>query len=162
MPLGSIFGNAVIHKAAIAYIHYLSFMLCFAALVLERKIVKVSPNRSDAISMIITDVVYGIAALALLITGISRVYYFGQGSQFYFSNPIFWLKVGVFLFVGALSLYPTITYILWAIPLSKGELPYVDSNLVDRLKIIINVELCGFALIPFFATMMARGVGLTY
>ncbi len=111
--------------------------------------------------MVITDVVYGVAGLALLASGILRVLYFGQGSAFYTHNPLFWWKVGVFIFVGTLSLYPTITYILWAIPLSKGELPEVTSNLVNRLRLILNIELAGFLIIPVFATLMARGVGLT-
>ena len=65
-----------------------------------------------------------------------------------------------FAVVGSLSLYPTITYILWAIPLSKGKLPVVNNNLVERLKLIINIELVGFLLIPLFATLMARGIGI--
>ena len=63
--------------------------------------------------------------------------------------------------VGSLSLYPTVTYVLWAIPLSKGELPNVTADLVSRLRLIINIELVGFASIPFLATLMARGVGLS-
>ena len=46
------------------------------------------------------------------------------------------------------------------IPLSKVKLPKVTSSLVSRLKLIINIELIGFALIPFLATLMARGIGL--
>ena len=65
-----------------------------------------------------------------------------------------------FAAVGTLSLYPTITYVLWAVPLSKGKLPEVSSNLVSRLKTIINIEILGFASIPFLATLMSRGVGL--
>ena len=65
----------------------------------------------------------------------------------------------VFALTGALSLYPTTTYILWAIPLSKGKLPNVTANLVARLRLIINIELFGFSLIPLFATLMARGIG---
>ena len=65
-----------------------------------------------------------------------------------------------YLSVGALSLYPTITYILWAIPLRKGELPKVSEALAGRLSWIINIELLGFASIPMLAPLMARGVGL--
>tara|TARA_Y100001978_G_scaffold174331_1_gene165819 strand:- start:165 stop:329 length:165 start_codon:yes stop_codon:yes gene_type:complete len=54
-----------------------------------------------------------------------------------------------------------VTYVLWAIPISKGKLPEVSENLVSRLRTIINIELVGFASIPFIATLMARGVGLT-
>ena len=157
---GMIFNNGVFIKAIFAYLHYLSFMICFGSLVLERKLLKVSPNREEAIQMVVTDVVYGVAALILLSTGILRVLYLGQGSEFYTHNPLFWTKVCLFVSVGALSLYPTITYVLWAIPLSKGELPEVNSSLVDRLGKIINVELIGFALIPFSAALMARGIGL--
>ena len=110
--------------------------------------------------MVITDIVYGIAALALLGSGILRVMYFGQGSEFYTQNPLFWWKVGLYLSVGGLSLYPTVTYILWAIPLRKGELPQVTETLANRLGWIINIELAGFASIPLMATLMARGVGL--
>ena len=102
----------------------------------------------------------GMAALALLVSGIMRVLYFGQGSEFYTTNPLFWWKVGLYLSVGGLSLYPTITYVLWAIPLRKGELPKVSEALASRLAWILNIELVGFALIPLMATLMARGVGL--
>ncbi len=148
-------------NAAVAYIHYFSFMLCFSSLSIERLLLKEDPNRREVINLLLTDIVYGLSALSVLVTGILRVLYYGQGSNFYTENPIFWIKVGIFLFVGALSLYPTITYILWAIPLRKGELPIVDISLVKRLAIVINIELIGFGLIPLLATLMARGVGLT-
>tara|TARA_Y100001968_G_C19441322_1_gene762692 strand:+ start:3077 stop:3538 length:462 start_codon:yes stop_codon:yes gene_type:complete len=149
-----------IKSASVAYIHYLSFMICFGALIFERISLKKDPNKKEAISMVVADIIYGIAGIALLISGIYRVIKFGQGSDFYTQNPIFWSKIIIFVFVGSLSLYPTITYVLWAIPLSKGKLPEVTSNLVARLKFIINIELVGFSLIPFFATLMARGIGI--
>ena len=147
-----------IKSASVAYIHYLSFMICFGALVFERISIKIEPNKKEAISMVIADIVYGLAGIALLVSGIYRVIKFGQGSDFYTHNPIFWSKIIIFGLVGSLSLYPTVTYILWAIPLIKGELPKVTINLVSRLKLIIDIELVGFSLIPFFATLMARGI----
>ena len=150
-----------LNSALVAYIHYLSFMLCFGALVFERISLKSEPNREEAISMVVADIIYGIAGVALLVSGIYRVIKFGQGSEFYTQNPVFWSKVIVFALVGSLSLYPTITYVLWAIPLSKGTLPQVTQNLVSRLRLVINIELVGFASIPFLATLMARGVGLS-
>ena len=137
MPFATTLDPEIGKSAGIAYVHYVSFMICFAALALERKLLKIDPNRQEAIAMVLTDVVYGVAGLALLVSGILRVLYFGQGSEFYTQNPIFWWKVGIFIFVGTLSLYPTITYILWAKPLTMGELPNVGSNLVARLKLIL-------------------------
>jgi putative membrane protein len=160
MPGLAVIPSQVLPSAAVAYVHYLSFMLCFGALVLERRLIRPNPDRKDAILMVVTDVVYGIAALALLLSGLARVLHFGQGTSFYTENPVFWWKVGLFLAVGSLSLYPTITYILWAIPLRKGELPQVSEALANRLRWILNIELVGFASIPLLATLMARGVGL--
>ena len=108
MPLAVALTSDIAKNAGVAYVHYLSFMLCFGALVLERKLIKADPNRQEATAMVITDIVYGIAALALLVSGILRVIHFGQGAEFYTQNPLFWWKVGLYLSVGGLSLYPTI------------------------------------------------------
>ena len=160
MLIGSFLNNDSTKSALVAYVHYLGIILCFASLLFERLTLKVNLTRNETISMIIADVIYGLAGIALLITGILRVKYFGQGGDFYTSNPIFWIKVTLYLIVGALSLYPTFTYILWAIPLSKNKLPKISDKLVKRFKLIITTELLGFATIPFFATLMARGIGL--
>ena len=160
MLLATLLNGNIAKSALVAYVHYLGIILCIGALLFERLMLKVDLNRNETISMIIADIVYGIAGVAILVTGILRVKYFGQGGDFYTSNPVFWIKVGLYVFVGLLSLYPTTTYILWAIPLSKNKLPEISTNLVDRFRLIITAELIGFATIPFFATLMARGVGL--
>ena len=72
----------MIKNALVAYVHYLSFMLCFGALIYERISLKADPSRKEAISMVIADIIYGIAGIALLVSGIYRVIKFGQGSEF--------------------------------------------------------------------------------
>ena len=161
MLVGLSSGNEPLKSAFVAYFHYLGIILCFGALLYERIFLKENLNRKEVINMIVADVIYGIAGLAILITGILRVKYFGQGGEFYLNNPIFWFKVSVYVIVGSLSLYPTTTYILWAIPLSKNELPIISDKVVKRFKFIISTELACFAMIPFLATLMARGIGLT-
>ena len=159
LPGPPIFNDASI-SALVAYVHYLGIILCFGALTFERIILKINLSKNETISIIIADVIYGIAGLAILITGILRVKYYGQGGEFYTSNPIFWVKVSLYIVIGLISLYPTTTYIYWAIPLSKNKLPIISENLVKRFKLIITTELVGFAIIPFFATLMSRGIGL--
>ena len=160
MLIERLFLNDVTTSAIVAYFHYLGIILCFGALMFERLILKQNLSKKETISIIIADVIYGIAGLAILITGILRVKYYGQGGEFYTNNPIFWFKVSLYIIIGLISLYPTNTYILWAIPLSKNKLPVISEDLVKRFKILITTELVGFAVIPFFATLMARGIGL--
>ena len=147
-------------SAVVAYVHYLGIIICFGALMFERIILKINLSKNETISIIIADLVYGIAGLAILITGILRVKYYGQGGEFYTGNPIFWVKVSLYIIIGLISLYPTTTYILWAIPLSRNNLPVISENLVKRFRLIITTELVGFVVIPFFATLMSRGIGL--
>ena len=147
-------------SAIFAYIHYLGIIFCFGALIFERLALKQNLSKKETIYIIIADVIYGIAGLAILITGILRVKYYGQGGEFYTGNPIFWIKVSLYIIVGLISLYPTTTYILWAIPLSRNKLPVISEDLVKRFKLLITTELVGFAVIPLFATLMARGIGL--
>ena len=154
--------NDVSKSALIAYVHYLGIILCFGALLFERIILKINLNKNKILSLVIADLIYGIAGLAILITGILRVKFYGQGSEFYTNNPVFWLKVTLYILVGLISLYPTTTYILWAIPLSRNKLPVISENLVKRFKLLITTELVGFAVIPFFATLIARGIGLVH
>ena len=149
-------------SSLVAYVHYLSIMICFGALLFERISLKNSLDKVKIISILIADVLYGIAGIALLVSGILRVKYYGQGGEFYTHNTIFWIKIILFICVGLLSLYPTYKYITWAIPISKGKLPEVGLGLISRLKTIINIELIGFSLIPLFATLMARGVGVPF
>lgn len=152
---------SLLPEVALAYGHSLGFMVCFAALALERRLIRADPARADALALVVTDVVYGIAALALVLSGILRVLQFGRGVEFYTHNPLFWLKVGLFVAAGVVSLYPTFTFILWANPLRKGELPQVSEALAARLRWFINIELLAFASIPLLASLMARGVGLS-
>ena len=100
----------------------------------EKLILKQNLSKNETIYIIIADVIYGIAGLAIFITGILRVKYYGQGGEFYTSNPIFWIKVSLYIIVGLISLYPTTTYNLWAIPLSKKKLPVIYETLSRDLN----------------------------
>jgi putative membrane protein len=105
----------------------------------------------------IADGVYGLAATTILVTGILRVIYFGKGSEYYLNNNFFWIKIALFIVVGLLSLYPTITFILWWVKdLFKDQLPTIQPNQFKIISWSIRGELVGFTLIPLMAAIMAR------
>lgn len=149
-------------NAIVAYLHYLSFMLCFGALVLEIFILTLKNELSlnEAWKIVIADAVYGISATVVLVTGILRVIYFGKGADYYLSNPVFYTKVAIFLVVGSLSLYPTVSFIGWVKGLLNGEIPKLELLKLNRLIWLIRAEIVGFTLIPLLATIMARGIGI--
>ncbi|MBO9999036.1 MAG: DUF2214 family protein [Cyanobacteria bacterium SID2] len=148
------------NSAITAYLHYLGFMLSVGALSIEHFAVKEQPTLKESKRIVIADVVYGLGALTVLVTGVLRVLYFGKGTEYYTSNPIFWIKVGLFLFIGALSLYPTVTFILWARDLQQGQAPVLTEQKTKIITSIVRFELFGFLLLPLLAAMMARGIRL--
>lgn len=144
-------------SATTAYVHYLSFMLAFGALAVESQTLKKDISLEDAWRLVIADTIYGLSATTVLITGILRVLYFGKGQDYYLSSPIFYTKVGIFVIVGLLSLYPTFSFISWIKTLRDRQPPSLELSQVQILSWMIRGELMGLVLIPLFATLLARG-----
>lgn len=57
------------------------------------------------------DMLYGISAGIVVLSGILRVSFGLKGAGFYLHNPIFWTKMALFLTLGLLSIPPTIHYL---------------------------------------------------
>lgn len=139
-----------------AYFHYLGFMLAFAALTVEVFNLKPEMTLNEAKKVAFADAAYGIAAMAVLITGILRVLYFGKGADYYLNNPFFYAKIVVFILVSLLSLYPTFTFIFWFKDFQIGQAPRLEIAKINRLSWLIKGELFCFTVLPLLAAMMAR------
>ncbi len=139
-----------------AYLHYLGFMAAFASLTVEVFHLKPDMTIDEAKKVAFADAAYGIAATAILVTGVLRVLYFGKGTDYYLGNPFFYAKMGVFIIVSCLSVYPTFTFISWTKDLQAGQVPALEMAKFNRLSWLIKGELIGFTLLPLFAAIMAR------
>lgn len=155
------FDSAVLNSALIAYLHYLSFAIVLASLVTEALTFTPKLTVRQCWQILAADTAYGIAGTGLLITGILRLLYFAKEEEFYTQNPVFWVKIGLFVTVGLLSLVPTISYVRWIGDLRAEKLPLIHDWQAYWIPKIIYAELVGFSLIPFVATLMARGIGLS-
>src|SRR5258708_4933887 len=105
------------------------------------------------------DLGYLLAAIAVLVTGLLRVFFFAKGWPFYAANPVFWVKMALFLAVGLMSVPPTIHYIKTAKASRGGEIAIPDRT-YRHIRFHLIGQLALFALIPLAATLMARGIGL--
>lgn len=145
-------------SAITAYLHYLGFMVAFGALVVENQTLKQELSLTEAWRLVWADTVYGLAGTTVLVTGILRVLYFGQGTAYYLSSSAFYTKVGIFILVSLLSLYPTVSFLSWGRTLRNGQPPHLELSQMQRLSWLIRGELAGLALIPLFAALLARGI----
>jgi putative membrane protein len=140
--------------ALLAVVHHLAVFGLFAALAVEWGILRPDLTPADVGRLRRYDLGYGIAAGAVLVAGIARVFFGAKAPSFYFENPAFWLKMAAFGAVGGLSVAPTLRYIRWS---KRGDAPRASE--VEAARRFVVSELVLFALVPTMAALMARGIG---
>ena len=142
-----------------AYLHFLGMMVLMATLLAEHVMLHAQMPPVHLQRVARTDLFYGIAAGIVFLTGLLRFAYFGKGIHFYLSNPLFYVKVGMFLLVALISIYPTVQFLSWRKMLKQGALPELDPRIMTRLRAVIRLELGLLLVIPLLAVLIARGIG---
>jgi putative membrane protein len=100
------------------------------------------------------------AALAVLVTGVLRVLYGAKGAAFYLHNPVFHVKIGLYILVGLLSIMPTVAILRWK---KQGKtLPdFVPTPAeIAKVRRWVMIESHLIIFIPLAAVLMARGIGM--
>ena len=140
-----------------AFLHHLCAFTLVAAIAIELTLIRQELTLSSARRLQVADTVYGIAAGALLIIGLLRVFFFEKGSEYYFHSHAFMAKVSIFIAVGLLSIIPTVEFLSWRKSLGAGEVPAISAKKLRLVTAVIHGELLAIVLILLFAAMMARG-----
>ena len=150
----------ILINSLMATLHHLAAFTVTATLVYEFIAYRKNMSIEEARRIQRVDVMFGISAGVVLIAGLLRVFFFEKGVAFYTQSPMFWIKMGLFITVGLLSIYPTIRFINWNSFLSAGQSPEIPDDEFKRVRLFLHLELVGIVLILFAAPAMARGVGL--
>jgi len=106
------------------------------------------------------DAFYGGLALAILAVGFARVWFGAKGPDFYLHNPVFWAKIGAFAIVGLLSIKPSLRIAAWQKSLKRDAAYVPPPAEIGAARRLLLAEIHVFALVPVFAAIMARGIGL--
>lgn len=139
-----------------AWLHYLSVFVLLSTLVAEHLLFRPNPDITTARRLGRIDATYGIAAGAVLLTGIARMA-FEKGFAFYLQHWAFYVLLALFALVGLLSIYPTVVFLRWRKPVREGLAPEVDAETARRVVVILRLELVLLFLMPLLAAWMARG-----
>jgi putative membrane protein len=106
------------------------------------------------------DNLWALAAFMWITTGLMRA--FGgleKGSAWYLQNHMFYLKMALFFVIFLLEIFPMLTFIGWRIRLKRGLAIDVQPPLLKTLRRFNHLQLILIFVIPFVASMMARGIG---
>jgi putative membrane protein len=140
-----------------AFLHHLCAFTLVSAIAIELVLIRGELTLASARRLQIADMVLGIAAGALLIVGLSRVFVFEKGSEYYFHSHAFITKFSVFIAIGLLSIIPTLEFLSWNKPLRVGQVPVVSARKLRLVTAVIRGELLSIAIILLCAAIMARG-----
>lgn len=149
----------MIISALIAFGHFVAFFSLTAALVLQYALLRPSPDIDTAKRIQRADRAYGLMAMLILVFGFVRVFYFDKGSDYYFNNYYFLIKVALFVGVGLMSIRPTLTYLGWRKEIEQEIAPTFSETDSAKLRKLIHYQLMGIGGIIFCASMMAKGLG---
>jgi putative membrane protein len=148
-------------SALFAFLHHLAAFTLFGALLVELVLLRGTLTAATAGKILRADMLFGISATIVLIVGIARVVFFEKGWDYYSHNAAFILKIGLFIVIGIVSIYPTREFLSWRESVRLGELPSLDPDRLRRVRTIVHLELVGVAIIILCAALMARGYGIT-
>jgi putative membrane protein len=149
----------LLSQAIAAYAHYLSIFCTVALLVAEFALFRQRMEAGTVRLLPRLDLFYLIAVIAIIVTGLLRVFFFAKGVAFYRGNEMFWIKMALFVVVGLLSLPPTFAFIANR-KTAAGQGLDLAPDKFRRIRSFLIAELAVFALIPLAAALMARGLSL--
>ena len=142
----------------LSYLHYLSIILTGGFLIGELVMCRpeITPEQRRRLPGI--DVVFFVAALLALATGLLRLFFYAKGVSFYVGNPFFWVKMALYVIIAAMSIAPTRAFGRWKRALDAGGAPPTAPEIAG-VRRLLHVELGLLALLPLMAVLMARGIG---
>jgi putative membrane protein len=140
-----------------AFLHHLCAFTLVAAVAIEFTLIRQELTLASARRLQVTDIVLGIAAGALLVIGLLRVFFFEKGAAYYWHSHAFLTKFGLFIIIGLLSIVPTLEFLSWRDAIAAGQVPVMDAATRKRITMIIHIELAAIVVILLCAALMARG-----
>jgi putative membrane protein len=145
--------------ALLAFLHHLAAFALAAAVAIQFVLIRSGLDAANARRLSAADAVLGLSALAVLVVGLLRVFYFEKGATYYFQSVPFIVKLSVFVIVALASIYPTVQFASWRKALKRGPMPAVAPGKLRAIRKVIHWELAGIVVILLCAALMARGVG---
>lgn len=142
----------------LAAVHLLAVMLGFwAVLVRGSNFKRLAAGANEVRSVLLADNLWGLSALALLVTGGMRAFGgYEKGTDYYLQQPLFHLKMTLFVLILLLELAPMVTLIKWRIALRRGAA--IEVGRAKLFARISHVEALLLLMMVIAATGMVRGV----
>jgi putative membrane protein len=145
--------------AALAYLHFIAIFALFGFLTAEAMLIRATLDANGIRLLGRIDLWYFGAAMVVLVTGFLRLGLGAKGADFYLASWPIYVKIGLFLLVAIVSIYPTMAFMRWRRMLERDPAWRPEEGERIRYRKLVMAEVHLVALIPVFAVIMARGLG---
>jgi putative membrane protein len=101
-------------EAILAYVHILAILSMVVFISSEAALCRSEWMNARVVQRLgRLDLIYGIAAVLVLLSGLARTYWGYKGGGWYWTNWLLHLKLGMFVVVALMSIKPTLMYRRW-------------------------------------------------
>lgn len=108
-------------QVIVVYLYYLLIFLLFVLLVLQYCLLCLLLDLECVCSLVVIDCGYGFCVLVVLVSGLVWVLWYGKGVDYYLYNGLFYVKVGLFVFVVLVLLLLIVIFFGWCGVFKVGE-----------------------------------------
>jgi putative membrane protein len=149
----------MILESILAYLHITAILTLVVFLSTEAALCRADWMNAKVVERLVTvDRIYGIAAVAVLLTGGLRVALGVKGASWYLHDWLLHVKIGLFVLAALISIVPTLRFLRWRTALrASGALPAAEE--VKKVRRLVMLQAHIIPIIPLFAVFLARGFG---
>ena len=146
-------------ESILAYLHISAILALVVFISSEAALCRPEWMNATVVERLVkVDRLYGIAAGAVLVTGLLRIFLGAKGSGYYLGNWLLHVKIAAFVVVGLISIAPTLRFMRWRKALrANGALPTPPEVRSARKLVMLQAHI--IPLIPLAAVFLARGFG---
>jgi putative membrane protein len=150
-------------SSLVASLHFLALAMALGSIFMRGRYFKAlsenPKNEADIKRLLAADNFWGVSALLLLVTGSLRTFAgLEKGTEFYLHNPLFHLKIGLFLLVFILEITPMMALIRLRMERKKGTWAGITVEKLKLYRKLNHYEANLVFVIVFVASAMARGL----
>lgn len=142
----------------LAAVHLLAFAGAFAAVLARGSAFRrLAAGQGAPRVVLLADNIWGLAALVLLVTGLLRAFGgYEKGTDYYLHQPLFHLKMALFIAILLLEVRPMIALIKWRIALGRSGA--IETGQAVWFARVSHLQALLVVLLVVAASRMARGV----
>ncbi|MDO4681311.1 MAG: DUF2214 family protein [Lautropia sp.] len=145
-------------ESILAFLHLSAILMMVVFVTSEAALCRTEWLNADVLKRLArVDVLYGLSALCVLLTGFVRMVWGAKGFDWYLAQPMLHAKITFFVLMAVIAVPASIAIRRWARVWDRtGQLP--PSRDVRKIRRLIMIGSHLMMVIPLFAVFLARGV----